>query len=79
MEWLYKLLSESDNATPCPVRWGGAITAFIYHAGAVFMLAFQGFHLDMAALGQYVQHMATLIGVVAGGAGVKSILKADAQ
>jgi hypothetical protein len=78
-EALKKMLTEGDNTTPCPVRVATAITAFLYHAGATVGLVMHDMHLDMATLGQYIQHMALLIGAGGGTVGLKSALKADAK
>lgn len=70
--------TERDNSTSCPVRLGAVTTAAVYHAAAAWMVFGQGAAIDAPLLGAYVQHMATLIGVTAGGVGVKSALKGDA-
>ena len=79
MQWLKHMLTEGDNSTFCPVRVATAIVGVIYHAAAVAGIYFDAIHLDIVTLGQYLQHMVTMI--VGGGAtvGVKSVLKADAS
>lgn len=79
MECLTHLLTEKDNRTMCPVRSATALTAITYHAAAVAGVVLGQVHLDIATLGQYLQHMATLIGVGGTTVGVKSALKADAE
>ena len=78
-DFLKKMFSESDNSTPCPVRIGSGVTAFIYHIAAVIGVWLGVIHLDMASMGMYLQHMVTLIGTTGASVGVKSVLKGDAQ
>lgn len=71
--------TERDGVTKCPVRLGAIGTAVIYHVAALWMVFGQKAAVDVAMLGQYVQHMSTLIGVAAVGIGAKSVMKGDAQ
>lgn len=77
--FLRKAITERDNATPCPVRIGWIGAGAIYHVAAAWMVFGQHAAIDIAVLGQYVDHMVKL--VLTGGAaiGAKSILKADAD
>jgi hypothetical protein len=79
MEFMKKLFSEADNQTPCPVRVAAGISNVIYHLAAVAGICMGSIHLDISTLGQYLQHMATLIGVGGVSVGAKSIMKADAN
>lgn len=71
-------MTEGDNATHCPVRLGAFGTGVVYHAAAAWMVLGQHTHIDMAVLGQYVQHMGLLVAATAGGVGAKALLHADA-
>ena len=71
--------TEGNNTTTCPVRLGLVGTVVIYHAAAAWMVFGQGTSMDMAILGQYVQHMATVIGTAGAAIGVKSLMKGDAE
>lgn len=79
MSWFTRMITEGDNATQCPVRVGAVATAAVYHAGAVFMIIAQHVTIDISMLGQYIQHMSTLIGVAGVSIGAKSAMKGDAQ
>ena len=70
--------TEGDNTTTCPVRLGAIGTALVYHVAATYMVFGQKTAIDAVLLGQYIQHMAMLIGVTAGGIGAKAVLKGDA-
>jgi hypothetical protein len=70
--------TEPDGESFCPVRIGTMFAGLTYHVGAAFMIFHQNMQLDMSILGQYIQHMSTLIGVSAAGIGAKSVLKGDA-
>lgn len=78
IERIKQMLTERDNATTCPVRVIIALGVVIYHLGAGFGVALGSIHIGMAELGQYVQHMMTVVGVSGGALGVKSVLKGDA-
>lgn len=71
--------TEHDGETKCPVRLGAIGTAIIYHAGAAWMVFGQHTSLDVAIMGQYVQHMCYLIGTSGLAIGAKSVMKGDAQ
>lgn len=76
---LRDIFTEPDGQTICPVRVGAAMVGSLYHMAATVGLFTHALQLDMAALGQYMQHMMEL---VAGGGltvGVKSVLRADAK
>ena len=75
---LMNLITEGDNSTVCPVRVGSTIVGFLYHVAIVAGVYLEHLHLDMASLGQYIQHMMVLIGTMAAGIGAKSVLKGDA-
>lgn len=72
-------MTEPNNATWCPVRLGACGTAVVYHAAAAWMVFGQRTHVDMTLLGQYIEHMAGLIGVATGALSVKTAAKADAK
>jgi len=76
---IQQLITEKNNETVCPVRVATTIAATIYHAAAVAGVYFGSIHIDMAALGQYLTHMVTLIAGGGATVGVKSVLKADAE
>ena len=76
---LKKLFTESDNQTPCPVRVAAGATNVIYHMAAIAGVYIGAIHLDIVTLGQYLQHMATLIGVSGATVGAKSMMRGDAQ
>ncbi len=79
MDWLKHILTESDNATACPVRVGSGVVGLIYHAAAGAGVYLGSMHIDIVTLGQYMRHMIELVGVAAAGIGVKSAMKGDAQ
>lgn len=79
LSFIKNILTEKNNATGCPVRIGFLLTGLIYHVGAFVMILVQHANIDMLMLGQYIQHMSLLGGVMAGGIGAKSVLKGDAQ
>jgi len=78
MGFLNNLITERDNKTHCPVRVGTFLTAFIYHAGAFWMVLGQHAAVDIHLLGEYIQHMSLLTAVGATGTGMKSMLGSDA-
>ena len=79
LNWVKNALTERDNATFCPVRLGAFGTALVYHLAAAIGFFFHQLTLDMNTLGLYIQHMSLLGGAMAGGIGVKSLSKSDAQ
>lgn len=72
------ILTEPDNATACPVRVGWLVTLVTYHIAAAWMVIGQHLAIDIAALGQYIQHMSTLNAAGALSVGAKALMKADA-
>jgi hypothetical protein len=73
------LLTESDNQTICPVRAATAVAGALYHAAAAYGVYAGSVHIDIASLGQYMNHMMTLVGVGGGAIGAKSVMKGDAK
>jgi hypothetical protein len=71
-------ITEPNNQTVCPVRLGAFGTAIVYHAAAAYMVFGQSTKVDMSVLGAYVTHMAGLLAVTSGSAGIKSLMKGDA-
>ncbi len=74
-----QMLTERDNSTVCPVRviLLGAIV--VYHVAAIVGVCLGQMHLDMPALGDYLQHMSVVMLAAGGSIGAKSVLKGDAQ
>ena len=79
MSILANVLTEGDNKTHCPVRLGTSISAALYHVAAVVGAYMGSIHIDIATLGQYLQHMSLLFGVTGLAVGAKAIMGADAK
>ena len=79
MSWLAHLFTEPDNTTVCPVRVIGLASGALYHAAAAGGIATGAIHLDIASLGQYLQHMSVLAGTMGVATGAKSIMNGDAK
>lgn len=75
---IHDFFTEPDGISYCPVRISSALCAIIYHTMAGIGCVVSTIHLDIATLGLYLQHMATLIGVASASVGAKAILKGDA-
>ncbi len=78
MKWP-KILTESDNVTPCPVRIGTTIATALYHLGVLVGMDLGTIGITMTTMGLYVNQVMTLLGVGGTVVGVKSVLKADAK
>lgn len=72
-----KILCEPDNVTPCPVRVVLSGATAVYHAAATYGFIFKGIAFDIETLGKYLEHMCLVGGTMAGGTGIKSVLKGD--
>jgi len=78
-DWLKHILTEPDGSTFCPVRVFGLFAGAIYHAGGVTGIVQGHIVLDMATMGEYLQHMCYLVGTIGAGTGVKSLMNGDAK
>lgn len=72
------ILTEADNTTLCPVRVAAFIVGALYHAAAAWGIFHNDLQFDIATLGQYMQHMMTLVGIGGLSVGAKSLMKGDA-
>lgn len=73
------LFTEPDNVTFCPTRIAIGAANLAYHGAAAAGFFVGQLHLDIATLGQYVQHMTMLIGFGTTAIAVKSKAGGDAN
>lgn len=78
-EKFHNMMTEKDNSTVCPVRVGFIVVGVLYHVASFFMVMEQKFQLDMATMGQYVNHMIQLLGAGAVSITAKAALKGDSD
>jgi hypothetical protein len=71
------MFTEPDGESFCPVRLAAGLANVTYHAAAAAGIYMGQLHLDIATLGQYLQHMSMLIGVGGVSVGAKSVMKGD--
>lgn len=73
-----RLLCESDNITPCPVRIVAAIAMGIYHFGIIYVVGVEHTVVAFSSLSDYLKDMAILVGATGPAIGLKSYMHGDA-